>query len=54
LIVSAWLLGAAIAGLPMVDGFGFASRTIGNFQGECHFTVVSGILLIEIETKKNK
>lgn len=39
-IIASWLTGTAIAGLPMVDGFGFASRTIGHFHGECHFTVV--------------
>nr|CAD2194205.1 unnamed protein product [Meloidogyne enterolobii] len=40
LIVGCWLIGTAIAGLPMVDGFGFASHTIQKFRGECHFTVV--------------
>ncbi|CAK5071033.1 unnamed protein product [Meloidogyne enterolobii] len=40
LIVGCWLIGTAIAGLPMVDGFGFASHTIQKFSGECHFTVV--------------
>ena len=40
LIIGCWLIGTAIAGLPMVDGFGFASHTVGKFRGECHFTVV--------------
>ncbi|KAI3417496.1 hypothetical protein GPALN_013218 [Globodera pallida] len=40
LIAVSWTIGSFLGGLPLLDGFGFASKTMGKFTGECYFTDV--------------
>uniref|UniRef100_A0A914H7T7 G-protein coupled receptors family 1 profile domain-containing protein n=1 Tax=Globodera rostochiensis TaxID=31243 RepID=A0A914H7T7_GLORO len=40
LITASWIIGSILGGLPLLDGFGFASKTMGKFTGECYFTDV--------------
>ena len=43
LIIMAWVFGMGIAVMPLFNAFGFASNTVDNWTGECHFTSVSNI-----------
>ncbi|KAL3084054.1 hypothetical protein niasHS_009187 [Heterodera schachtii] len=40
LIIGLWIFGSFLGSLPLLDGFGFATKTMGNFKGECHFSEV--------------
>ncbi|KAE9549706.1 hypothetical protein FO519_007082 [Halicephalobus sp. NKZ332] len=40
LVIMAWMFGTGIATLPLFNAFGFASNTVDNWTGECHFTSV--------------